>query len=308
MLNKEKFESFFKAAVERSGPAYIDARTGVLGMGHEVLPLLELKSQSKADWKSSMVGEILWGWNTRKDLFEECSVLVKGTWLKPGPKPVTGDLTPDKRASALAARREAVVPRLLEMLIKSKEYTDPGERDAIFLALGYLRDKRAVMPLLELLQADQDEYTRVRAIGALGMIGSQQAFEPILKILQSEELGDTLRGAAAVILGQLGDRRALDHLRLVLLNKKNSLNLRIQAVYGLENLGNERAAEPLQQILSMEKDVDLLQPVIVALGKVGDISSLKQLDEIAQSHPDKDVREAAQEAIAKIKLKLGSEK
>jgi HEAT repeat protein len=118
-------------------------------------------------------------------------------------------------------------------------------------------------------------------------------------------LGDVLRGTSAVILGSFRDNRAFEPLVTILLNNKNSLNLRLDAIYGLDNLGNEQATGPLMKTLSAERDIDLLQAVIVTLGKIGDESSLEPLNEIAQSHTDEDIRGAAQEAMAKIKSRLG---
>jgi len=83
-------------------------------------------------------------------------------------------------------------------------------RSNIAEALGRIRDKNAVEPLIASLE---DEYwgTRESAAKALGDIGNNRAVEPLIKALKDENW--TVRENAAKALGKIGDKRAQKPLK-----------------------------------------------------------------------------------------------
>ncbi len=109
---------------------------------------------------------------------------------------------------------ESAVPKLIETL---REEKDPVVRRRAAIALGQLRARKAVRPLLALLK-DEDPVFRYTAADALGEIGSRSAVEPL-----SEHLGDADASVRRSILGALGklrDKKSLERLKRVVKEEK----------------------------------------------------------------------------------------
>jgi HEAT repeat protein len=82
-------------------------------------------------------------------------------------------------------------------------------------ALGWIRDSRAVSPLLLFLsEGEPSDALRELAAEALGRIGDTHAVEPLIAAL--EDTNEWVRRAAAESLGMLGDRIAIEPLSLAL--------------------------------------------------------------------------------------------
>jgi HEAT repeat protein len=112
-------------------------------------------------------------------------------------------------------------------------------------ALGQLRDKRAVEPLIETLN-DHNEYVRKCTAEALGRIGSERATETLIEALKDKDVD--VRVAAANALGQIGDERATEPLIAAL--KDQDGNLRLSAADALGQIGDDRAIQPLIDLLN----------------------------------------------------------
>ncbi len=85
-----------------------------------------------------------------------------------------------------ALRDQSVVPMLLEKLQAifdvENNYSAHNARQKIIMALGQLRDERAVMPLVELLFREQSAQQRWFITWALGDIGDNRAVAPLLNV------------------------------------------------------------------------------------------------------------------------------
>jgi hypothetical protein len=79
------------------------------------------------------------------------------------------------------------------------------------LALGRMREPRAVEPLIEAVNR-RDWLLQSAAAEALGALGDERAVEPLLRALQDPQANDDLRCAAVDALGALGARRAVEPL------------------------------------------------------------------------------------------------
>lgn len=101
------------------------------------------------------------------------------------------------------------VAMLLDLLNHQSEALQTASAEA----LGWLRDQRAVDPLIGLL-GDYRDTVREVAVEALGRIGAAAAVEVLLEMLADPN--EWVRRAAVVALGELGDRRAVDPLALAL--------------------------------------------------------------------------------------------
>ena len=101
------------------------------------------------------------------------------------------------------------LPEILLIFKQTKE-SDPEIRRYLALALGRLRDPRAVPALMESTH-DTDSQTVIWSLWALGAIGDRQATPLLLEKLESQDQG--VRVMAAYTLGVLNDPRAIPALQ-----------------------------------------------------------------------------------------------
>jgi HEAT repeat protein len=111
--------------------------------------------------------------------------------------------------------------RDVDGLLKALEYEKvPNVRAAAALALGELRDTRAVNALIASLK-DTKAPVRKNAATALGKIGNESAVEQLILALQDENF--TVSTAAATALGEIGDERATEPLMAAMEAESNFL-------------------------------------------------------------------------------------
>ena len=303
-LNAAPLQEQFQQAVATDGEDYIKAREAVLAVGAEAVPPLEEKAQD-GDWRVSMTAEILVGWLQRAALYEQCADEVQAKWVEASPvKPITGEMSASKRANVIAAHGEPVVPRLLEMLVKTHEYRSQVELDAILLALSYLADQRATMPLLDVVEHTDEAHLRSMSVSVLGSLKDSRAVDPLVAILADAENDRQLRSAAGVALGAIGDGQAREPLERILLDEDSHVQLRQQVAYALGLLGDTQAAPALIKVLEGAQDRDLVRLAVEALGKVGDQSALPAVQRVEQQHPTGIIHRVARKARAAIEARL----
>jgi hypothetical protein len=295
-MSDGQFEALFQRCLTESNAAYVSARDAVLALGSAAVDLVEAKAR-EPEWQSRSVAEILLGWLTQRPLFERVMQDARAAWLDGAQaKPITGELTPARRAAILASHGPAVVPRLVEILTKTHEYATGVELQVIMLALDYLRDPRAVMPLVELARVPADEGLQTLVLGTLGTLGDDRAFDVAQAVLTDRGRGPVVRGAAAVCLGQLRDPRAAGALLAVVQDPTHGSVLREGAIRGLGYLGDTSAGATLATILQEAADEQLALAAVDALAKLGDRTATEALEEVARSHDQVAVRRAAQDA------------
>src|ERR1051326_753781 len=99
-------------------------------------------------------------------------------------------------ASAMSCSR-------VESNIRDLRSNDVNERSHAARALGELGDKRAVDPLIVVLERDSDLYVRAAAAEALGSLRDSRAIEPLGRALGDVE-HPAVPPAAAKALGAFG--------------------------------------------------------------------------------------------------------
>jgi arylsulfatase A-like enzyme/HEAT repeat protein len=112
-----------------------------------------------------------------------------------------------RAAIGLARLGDAAALPVLIDVFGSSDYDRNDRFEAIRLS-GLLRDRRAVEPLIDILD---DERLRRRGVIALGIIGDPRAFEPLTTQLHTAR-HSTVRESSARGLGYLGDTDAIPHL------------------------------------------------------------------------------------------------
>ncbi|MBI5723330.1 MAG: HEAT repeat domain-containing protein [Planctomycetes bacterium] len=123
--------------------------------------------------------------------------------LREKPKPREEDVVRNE----LQAIGNPATPELVSLL--------NNENDKIrFFAvdfLGSVGDARAVDPLIQVLEKDNEAGIRFYAVISLGNLGDKRAVEPLIRALQKDK-GVWSRGAEAGSLVKLGDPRAISAL------------------------------------------------------------------------------------------------
>jgi HEAT repeat protein len=116
-------------------------------------------------------------------------------------------------------RSKRVVKPLVDLLYRS---TDANMRSAIIYALGLIGDKRALIPLLEVLRDVKGESSvRAHAAEALAFLRRSEAVSSLINSLKDES--SEVRFWSAYALGEVGDVRALPELERVALSDHDSL-------------------------------------------------------------------------------------
>jgi HEAT repeat protein len=168
-------------------------------------------------------------------------------------------------------------------------------------ALAKFKDERVFMPLLSLL-SDEDYLVREAAVVSLGRIGDKRAVEPLITVLETDKETRTIpdgsydvyevREAAAIALGEIGDPRAIQPLI-----RAFSLyyELRAKAVKALASIGTP-AVEPLRSTLK-DSDWKMREGAVDALGELRDKGAVDMLIALLD---DDEIRYSSAKALGKI--------
>lgn len=153
-----------------------------------------------------------------------------------------------------------------------------GDRETRYAAaqiLGELGDERAVAPLIQALD-DDDDMLRRRAAEALGKIGDSRAIAPLIAALQQTNLVGV---TAARALGQIGDPSAVGPL-LAFLKEKSPLDeghkyIIWAAQESLAGLGTGAVRPLLDELHDAHSPIRHLAAMI--LGEIGDVQAVEPL-------------------------------
>jgi HEAT repeats len=294
MANGE-FPQLFQTAVETEAEEYIAARDAILALGEAVRGQIAAKLDA-TDWREKLVAQILSGWLDHRAVFHEVTKTVKGRPAENAVvKPVSGTYPPTQRAQKLERMGQQIVPRLLEIVMKSKEYSDIAQLQTVVQALNALHDERAVMPLANLVMGKL-EPARVFALGALGKMRDPRTFDVVESAFANLDNSPGVRGAAAVALGMFSDRRATNRLLAALRDSTEHEAVRRYAARGLGYLGDPAAGDALAEMLRNEQPTEMALTLVHALRKLGGPTAIAALEETGRSHSDESIRLAAEGA------------
>src|SRR3990170_802179 len=129
----------------------------------------------------------------------------------------------------------------VDMLIQGLKDKNEGVRRMAAVALGEIKDTRAVEPLIAALK-DNDRSVRWNAAGALGKINDARAVEPLIAELKDVDSGARLDAARA--LGERKDTRAVEPLIAEL--KDDDIGVRREAAGALEKIGGPSLIKSLK--------------------------------------------------------------
>ncbi len=199
-----------------------------------------------------------------------------------------------RRAAALALGK-LKDPRAVEPLISALKDKDPEVRGAAVEALGELQASPAVELLISLLK-DEDRNIRIEAIIALKNIKDPRAFEPLTSLLKREK-NSFVRYMVLRALGELKDPRAVEPIISALKDKEPSVRRAVARLLG--ELKDPRAVEPL---ISALKDPYVREAAVEALGKLKDRRAVEPIISLLKKQ-EEHIHEVAK-AIERINIKL----
>ncbi len=192
------------------------------------------------------------------------------------------DLLKEINQAGNAIRIERIVSELrtvlgdtvMEQLLSALEDNDPDVRAGAAIALGELRDERAVQSLIIAVN-NQDMQTAVYASGSLARIGIP-AVEALVNAFYATK-NKRVRFHLVCALMNIDDPRVIQPL-LEALNVKDDL-VRKYAAYGIARFRDPRAVDTLIKLLS-HKDGDRNEVATAAaetLGEIGDARAAKPI-------------------------------
>lgn len=136
------------------------------------------------------------------------------------------------------------------------------------LALGDLKDRKAIPLLVDILNKEKDAAIRLRAMMMLEEFEAPEAMPAVLQTLKTEENKD-IKLRALYYLENVYDERALAVL-LELLRTEKDPDLRLRTLYVLEEMSSSAAAPALLEVLQNDADPNLRLRALYALEELND--------------------------------------
>jgi len=203
--------------------------------------------------------------------------------------------TMDEAVAAAKALGELRDKKAVEPLIKAIHQPVELAQTAV-VALGKIKDEKAIKPLTLAMK----NYTLpIRT--ALREILGEKAVDHFIAILEGKFKGaddEATREMAIQALGGRKDEKAVEALIRTL--KDQSEKLRTVAAFSLSGLRDRRAVEPLIQALSDEND-RVRKNAALALGRIGDARAVEALIRTLNNKSEySTIREYAAEALGRI--------
>lgn len=170
---------------------------------------------------------------------------------------------------------------------------------ATIIAMGESGDGTHVTQLLELIQDDSsDPQARMEAIYALARIGDKRAVAPLMAVLE-RDMKDRKGYAMAAIpaLGMLGDRLAVPLLRRALNNRDEFWLGREMAARALGEIG---ASDAVPDLVQAAWQADTRDAAIVALARIADPRGVDVLFSALVEEQEDDTSDHALRGLAAI--------
>lgn len=203
-----------------------------------------------------------------------------------------------------ALKDEHFVPEVVALFDDSAN-DDPRVRRYLAVALGRIGDRRAVGPLLKVLEKPEaDPETLIYSVWALGAIGDPRAAASLIKLSSSEDAG--VRKAVVHSLGALPSAETRAALEARLGDAVD--DVRWNAALALAHEGDAAARPVLLQMLDRgqlarapgvtpEQEEEALLGAVSVAPKIANADVKQALERLRQSDSSLRVREAARVAL-----------
>ncbi|WNG55389.1 HEAT repeat domain-containing protein [Archangium gephyra] len=172
---------------------------------------------------------------------------------------LASDQKPEVKASVARALADVKNPASVETLGNAVDLTATDSASnqlnkELASALGEIGDPKAVPMLMKLLKA-RDNYTRIEAVEALGRMRVKEAVEPLMALATDESVELFLNKKAIEALGRIGDARAVPTLVRMLTKERRGVSFYVESSFSLFQLG-QPASDALLAVLE-GKDTEL---------------------------------------------------
>lgn len=137
-------------------------------------------------------------------------------------------------------------------LIKAFQLEDVSVAWESAIALGVLKSKGAVAPLVAELTSGLNQNKRAAAAYALGLIGDKTAEPPLIKLMLQPEVSSLVRSHVAEALGRLRSKKARDVLLKALAD--TSEEVVYSSVYALGEIGDKTSINGLEDFIRTNPD------------------------------------------------------
>lgn len=162
-------------------------------------------------------------------------------------------------STALAAfKSQGVSGNNNETAKKIEEWTeqlyaeDPAVSNSAAISLLALGQDSSVKILIDILKDARNDNVRISIMKAFGFNGDDRALEPIIELLDSEN--EAVKTTAAETLGKLKTRRAIEKMSNAMLEKNRSLSSRALLIQALGNVRSREVVEPLISIMGSDEE------------------------------------------------------
>jgi HEAT repeat protein len=140
----------------------------------------------------------------------------------------------------------------------------------ITTALGKLNDPKAAPTLVRLMKG-KDPYVRIEAISALGMLKAKDAVDPLMEMATDESGEPFISKKAIQALGEIGDPKAVPALVKMMFKERRGVSFYVESSFALYQLGRPAADALLpvvsgddKQLMTWAKENRILEPALYA--------------------------------------------
>ncbi|MCK5188146.1 MAG: HEAT repeat domain-containing protein, partial [Deltaproteobacteria bacterium] len=188
--------------------------------------------------------------------------------------------------------------KIVSTLINLLKDADSDVRSAALwtFAMGEVKDRNALEPLIEMLKLNEE---KMFVIGALGHLGEVKAVEHIIPALKDNNW--RVREKAAWALKEIKDKKAVDSLLVSI--KDDIRKVRVMTAWALCEIVDSKSLIYLKKALLEEKDTGVKKFIIEAIGKIEDLNveHLEEKEEHSQINlPSGEKRVVTEEERKKI--------
>jgi HEAT repeat protein/energy-coupling factor transporter ATP-binding protein EcfA2 len=166
--------------------------------------------------------------------------------------------------------------KLLTDVLRFSE--NSGLKSHAISALHRYGDREDILSLLKKALKNSHQDVRQRAAKSLARPGNEGAVGQLLELLERGDSSD--HQSAIFALGSIGSEKAYDALLRVFQDNVEDLSIRNLAIWALTQIDVRRTLELLTEHLKHIKDRDLLKEIIIALGKSSEPKAVELLLEV----------------------------
>lgn len=291
------FDSLFERASHSRGADYVRARDEILNLPSrdQVRARLQTVMKAPSSWREHLAASILLGWMDNNEAFKQVAVYLRQPLA--GTLPVTG-LSPAVRGKAIASLGRIITPRVLEMLWNAPDYQNDHELGSLLSALLYLKDERAVQPLVALIEDSESPPLRRGVIKVLSEVGGPRGLAVVSRL--AEESNDaSVRLAAIAGLGGFASNRATVQLLNCLQAQDRTVDERRAAAMALYKQGTAVPHDGVTRALRDERVREVRLPLILLLGEIGHADDIGLLEGLVRE--DAALERSTADAIQQIR-------